>query len=102
MDNIVDLIRNAPVEQQPPTPTEKAQIVIFYTSPQQPTIVRYNTTKKAEKELDKLKSKWRKRDSADPIHDVDGDMFICTVDLTQVACVCYVDHAKRAKFVPIP
>lgn len=87
-------------QQNPPAPpTEKAQIVIIYTSPQQPTVMRYNTTKKAEKEYKTVVKAWGSQ-SQGSLHDIDADMFIATIDLSQVACVCYVDHAKRAKFVP--
>lgn len=103
MDNIVDLIRNAPVEQQP-TPTEKAQIVIMFTSPQPPAIPRYASVKKGEKEFAKLKKAWDlcKVGAGPHLHDMSGDMYICTIDLTQIAVICFINHAERNKFVPIP
>ncbi len=97
MDHIVELIRNAPVEK---ATTEKAQIVLIYRDRTDNTFVRYNSVKKAEKEYAKLKAAWLLREEAKPLYDLDGDMFVCTVDLTSLAAVCYVDLAKHAKFVP--
>jgi len=98
--NIVDIMREQMNQPAPPTPTEKAQIVFVYTTPQQPTVMRYNTTKKAEKEYKAVVKAWGSQ-SQGSLRDIDADMFIATIDLSQVACICYVDHAKRAKFVPI-
>lgn len=99
MENIVNLIRNTPVEK---APTEKAQIVLVYNSLQQPTIMRFNSVKKAEKEYEKLKKAWtrHKSDGGSLPADVDGDMFVATVDLSTLATTCFVDLAKHAKFVP--
>lgn len=99
MDNIVDLIRNAPVEQQQPTPTEKAQIVVIFSTPQQPLILRSNSVKKGERAYTKLIQAWSENLT---ICEVATDMFECTIDLRQVSAVCFVDHVRRNKFVPIP
>lgn len=85
----------------PPTPTEKAQIVIMFTYGNQ-NIFRFSTTKRAEKECKALLEAWKKVGPDSKQHNVNGDMFVGTVDLYQVASICYVDHAKRNKFVPIP
>ncbi len=88
----------------PPTPTEKAQLVLLYATTQHVTIARFSSVKKAEKAHKAIVDAWdRHKMKAGPaLFDIDGDMFVCTVDLSQVACISYVDHAKLAKFVPIP
>lgn len=91
----------------PPEPTEKAQIAVVLTTPQPPPVFRFNSLKKAEKEYKALKAAWIKQRTWDGgnkvparMHDVDGDMFISTIDLTQIACMSFVDIAKRTKFIP--
>lgn len=101
MTNIVDIMREQMNQPLPPTPTEKAQIVIVFKSPIQPAIVRFNSVKKAEKAYEAIAKAWGAQ-SQGLLHDIGGDMFICTVNLEHVAYIAYADHAKRAKFVPIP
>jgi hypothetical protein len=79
----------------------------MWTSPQVPTIHRFNSVKKgmaAFKDLRKAWEKWivsRLTEKASPrLYSIDGDMFFSCVDLYQVAQISYVDLAKRAKFVP--
>jgi hypothetical protein len=97
--NIIDIIKENTMDQ--PTPTEKAQIVVMFTYGAT-NIFRFNTVKKAEKEYAKLLKAWSNSNTAGKQHAVDGDMFVGAVDLYQITSVCIVDHAKRAKFVPIP
>ena len=90
-----------------PAPTEKAQIVIAYISPQAGPIFRFNSVKKGEREFKALKAAWIAQRTwtggnkmPARMHDVDGDMFISTIDLSQIACISFVDLTKRSKFVP--
>lgn len=100
--NIIDAIKEQyPMDQV--TPTEKAQIVVLFTyGPQH--IARYSTTQKAEKAYKALKVAWAKweKDGSVNHFNMDGDMFASTIDLANVLTISYVDHAKRAKFIPIP
>lgn len=89
-----------------PAPTEKSQIVVAYTSPQPTLVVRFSSVKKGEKEFDSLKKAWGKwvsryNDDMPRLYDINGDMFITTVDMYNVASVSFVDHVKRAKFTPV-
>lgn len=101
--NIVDLIKEQHVNDQP-TPTEKSQIVIYWVHPSPNLVARFNSLKKGEKEYDKLKKAWSKWavnvQDDHMMHDIDGDMFITTIDLSQIAAINFIDHAKRAKFIP--
>jgi hypothetical protein len=97
--NIIDVIKEQTMNDQP-TPTEKAQIVIMFTCGAN-NIFRFNTAKKAEKEYQSLLTAWKKSAPDGGYHSIAADMFAGTVDLWQVTSVCYVDHAKRNKFVPI-
>lgn len=87
-----------------PAPTEKAQIVIMFTYGNQ-NIFRYSAAKKAEKQHKELVRAWdlcKARGGGPALYELDADMFVGNVDLSQVASICFVDHAKRNKFVPIP
>jgi hypothetical protein len=101
--HILDVIKENQMN-QPPEPTEKAQIAIMFTYGAQ-NIVRYSTTKKAEKEykglLDALAG-YRKKgfDHNLALHTLNGDMFVTTFDLSSIIAVSYVDIAKRVKFIP--
>jgi hypothetical protein len=97
--NIVDIIKEQQVNDQP-TPTEKAQIVVMYTYGAT-NIFRFNSVKKGEKEYKSLLAAWKQYSSGVQHHDVDGDMFVGRIDLAHVVSICFVDHAKRAKFTPI-
>lgn len=99
--NIIDIIKEQKVnEQSQPQPTEKAQFVVHYTYGA--TIVfRFNTVKKGEKEYKALLTAWKNNATTFKTHAVDADMFIGTVDLSSIVGICFVDHAKRAKFIPI-
>lgn len=107
--NIVDLIREREMNQPqpaPPVPTEKFQIVVVWTTPQPPNVQRFNSVKKGMKEFNGITKAWAKwinrhNDVVPRLYDMDGDMFFSCIDLSQVAQISYVDHAKRAKFVPI-
>lgn len=117
MSHILELAREhmknnttAPV---PPAPTEKAQIGLVYSTPQMPTIVRFNSVKKAMKFYTALHKAWAAykewaigswagKKPPPVLFMFDGDMFDCTVDLSQLACVNFVDIEKRFKFIPIP
>jgi hypothetical protein len=101
--NIIDLIKEQhPVTENTPVPTEKAQIVVLYTSGAT-NIFRYNTVKKAQKEYDTIWNGWEKYfvKQGPRLRDVDADMFSGIIDFTQLTSVCLVDHAKRNKFIPI-
>ena len=91
-----------------PTPTEKFQIVIVWTTPQPPNVQRFNSVKKGMKVFEAMKKAWEKHlGSWDPknkqppqLFDIDGDMFLTMIDLSQIAAINFIDHAKRAKFIP--
>lgn len=95
-----------------PTPTEKSQIVVNYTFASPAPVFRFNSVKKGEKEFAKLKNAWSaysdwmyqqaKGKKPSRHHDVDGDMFVSTIDLACIACLSFVDLPKRAKFIPAP
>lgn len=106
--NIVDLIKEQHVNDQP-TPTEKSQIVIYWVHPSPNLVARFNSLKKGERAYDKLKKEWSTWRTAmlegakkfpPQLVDIDGDMFITTIDLSQIAAINFIDHAKRAKFIP--
>lgn len=104
--NIIDLIKEQTKMNDQPTPTERSQIVINFSSPSPTLVMRFSSVKKGEKEYDRLKKAWGKWSSDiqsdHTLHDIDGDMFIATVDLSCTATIAFVDHAKRAKFIPAP
>ncbi len=81
-----------------PEPTEKAQIVIVFSSTPQNLVLRFASVKKAEKEHTKLLKAWDLGSSR--LHKIDGDMFISTVDLLHVTAVSLVDHKIAGKFIP--
>lgn len=90
----------------PPTPTEKSQIVVGYNVPIQALIMRFSTVKKGQKEYQALKKAWakyvnRKNDAVSLMHDIGGDMFVSTIDLSCTSTISFVDHAKREKFIPV-
>jgi len=103
--NIVDVIQEQAMNQ--PTPTEKSQLLVTFASNAQ-IMFRFNSVKKGEKERDKLIKAWDMSKARGGIgqgpalHHVSADMFSGDVDLTKVLYVCFVDHAKHAKFIPIP
>jgi hypothetical protein len=108
--NIVDLIKEQQMkEPTQPTPTEKFQIVIVWITPQPPNIQRFNSVKKGMKVFEAMCKAWEahlapyepKRKPAPLLFNIDGDMFFSCIDLSQVAQISYVDHAKRAKFIPV-
>lgn len=100
--NIVDIINEKADKMAEPTPTEKAQIVVTYSTGHG-TIYRFSTVKKGEKEYKMLLKEWHAAGSLEnALHEINGDMFIGTVDLAAVVGVAFIDHAKRNKFVPIP
>jgi len=104
------MIRNiaemAGQQMQGPAVTERAQIVINPSFAGAPTIFRYSSTKKGEKEYTKLVKAWDAWISPTSskvrsnLHVMDGDMFVGTVDLSRITNVLFVDFAKHAKFVP--
>lgn len=102
--HILDIIKEQTVIESTSAPTEKAQIVVMFTYGNQ-NIFRFASVKKAEKEYKALVKAWdlcKARGGGPSLFDLDGDMFVGAVDLSQVTSVCFVDHAKRAKFTPIP
>ena len=91
----------------PVTPTEKAQISIVWTTPQPPCQARFATLKKGKAEFAALKKAWQKwltweGETKQPIqlHDIDGDMFITTIDLSAIQSINFIDIEKRSKFIP--
>ena len=114
MSHILDIAREQMMQPAPtplPTPTEKSQIVIHYGTPHPSLVCRFNSVKKGEKEYAKLRKAWDKwqvvkfggpaKEYSGRLHDIDGDMFITTVDLAAMASINFVDHAKQAKFIPV-
>ncbi len=94
--NVVDVIKE---NQSVPQITEKAQIMVQFSAGSH-IIFRFNSLKKAEKEYKVLAAAWKKVGPGKQVHDVDGDMFIGTVDLYSITNICFTDIAKRMKFVP--
>jgi hypothetical protein len=107
MTNILDLAMEQQMNNQANdqvVSTEKSQIVVSYNVAVPALVLRFNSVKKGKKEYIKLVEAWAlyKAKNSDPyLHDVDGDMFISTIDLWAMATVSFVDHAKRAKFIPV-
>jgi len=98
--NIVDITNQ---QASAPIPDEKAQIVI--AMPSAPSVVlRYRTFKKAKSEYAALNKFWKnfQKDGtlSHPIIDIDADMFIASVDVSQVASIALVDFSTYDKFVP--
>lgn len=87
-----------------PVPTERAQIVIAYNTPQAPIIMRYNKTAKGVLVFAKLRKAWfaycKRSDGSHELFDLDADMFSSVIDLSQIATISFVEHAVRNKFIP--
>lgn len=104
--HILDMI-GPPQMNAPVTPTEKSQIVIAYTSPQMPLVVRFSSVKKGEAAYKAMRKAWvawlngAHTKPHDTLFDVNGDMFISCIDLARIASISFVDHVKREKFIPI-
>ncbi len=98
--NYAELTANQQAQVKPPEPTEKAQIVIVFSSTPQNLVLRFASVKKAEKEHAKLLKAWGSMTSSSRLHKIDGDMFISTVDLFHVTAVSLVDHKIAGKFIP--
>lgn len=84
-----------------PAPTERSQIGIVTAN--QPATCRFNSVKKGEQAYAKLLKAWaayRDGKNMSPLHEIKGDMFDSTIDLSAVVMVHFVDLSKRAKFVP--
>ena len=105
--NILDLVKEPhPMNTPAPVPTEKAQIVIRFDSPQPPCICRYSTSAKGFSAFNAVKKAWTTERKCltgkEPsIYNMPHDMFETCVDLSRVISIEYVDMAKRNKFVPI-
>lgn len=76
--------------------SERAQIVV---QPRfgQSLVLRYRKAAVAEKDYKLLVKAW----SDKILFHVSSDMFVSTIDLSEVVFISLVDHAKRAKFIPI-
>lgn len=96
--NIIDVIKEQQMNDQA-QPTEKAQIVVLYTYGAT-NVFRFNTVKKGEKEYATLYKAWKDNATTFKTHAVSGDMFDGVVDLSCIVSICFIDHAKRMKFIP--
>jgi hypothetical protein len=105
MPHILELMAGQ-MNQQEPTqqePTEKSQIVVMYGGATNTVILRFSSLKKGQQEHVALKKAWKlwhKTGDSASLHDVNGDMFVSTVNLSSIEAISFVDHKKRAKFIP--
>ena len=97
MDHIVNVARQLEREaMNTPTPTEKSQIVIHFINAQT-MILRFNSVKEGRAAFDKIK----KAKAGEAVH-IEKGMFEAVVAADAIGGMAFVDHDKRAKFIPIP
>lgn len=89
---------------QQPQPTEKAQIVVAYTTGAPSLVLRYSKVDDAKKVYKKLREIWKAShvNKYEIVIDANCTMFDANIRLDTVCSIAFVDHAKRAKFIPIP